>query len=179
MNFDSIRKEVRAEVSPSIKEYPKTRAKYQYEFDKDGRKVLKKTGDYTNVYAMIQEGKDDNTPRSVLQRIQKGDMTAIGDLQAGFMDALVYPKNFMEAQNVRLQMENMFNSLTAEQKATYGQDVNRFVKDMNEKLDVKLKADAEKRRQDLVNQQNGIAAQTPVQTPVQTPDQNSTSGGNQ
>ena len=145
--------------------FPETRNQYAYEYEKDkngmftGRKVLKKTGE-TNFVAMIQEGKDDNTPQSIYARMQRGDMTALGEIENGFLDALAYPKNFMESQNVLLKMQNLYNSLDAKQKAEYDNDINVFVKKLNVGMEERLKQASQKQREELVKNEQQPSAST-------------------
>lgn len=143
-------------------EYPKTRPTYEYDFDaKTGKKYLKRTGE-TNVYAMIQESKDDNTPQKIAARMQRGDMTALGEVVDGFLDTLSYPKTFMESQNVMLKMQNLYDGLDVKQKAEYGNDINVFIKSLNTKMDEKLQANAQAQREKLIQQQQQPATQQPT-----------------
>ena len=148
-----------------VRTFPTTRNTYAYDFDKKtGRKVLVKTGE-TNFYELIQSSKDDNSVRGIVDRMNRGDMTALGQAVEGFIDGLAFPKNFMEMQNVNIQMQNMFAALSPDEKKEYGSDINVFIKSMNEKLDKRLEEAAEKHREQLKQQaqQPAQATQQPTQ----------------
>lgn len=160
---------------PEGRHFPYLRPKYAYEIDKTGRKVLKKAG-ATNFYEQIQEGLHDNDVQTIVKRMEMGDLSALGDQTQGFIDALSLPKNLMEAENTRIQIENLFARLPEEERAKYGQDVYRFIKEVNGKIDERMNKAASEYRAQLLAQEQAQNP-TPSPTPTATSQAEPTTGG--
>lgn len=134
--------------------FPFLRNKYSYTIDKNGRKVLQKNG-ATNFYEQIQEGLHDNDVEMIIKRVSRGDMSALGQVSPveGFIDTLSLPRNLMEAENTRVRIENLFSSLPQEERDKYGQDVYRFIKDVNTKIDERMIKAREEQRAALMQKE--------------------------
>lgn len=158
---------------PEGRHFPRVRNQYSYKIDKDGRKVLIKSGQ-TNFYDQIQECLHDNDVRTIVKRMEMGDMSALGSQVEGFIDTLSLPRNLMEAENTRIEIENAFARLPLEERSKYGQDVHRFIKDVNVKIDERMNKAASEYRAKLLEQEKAQQAAQAQPSAQLTP----TEGGN-
>lgn len=128
--------------------FPQVEPTYAYDFDKtSGRKVLVKTGE-TNVYIPKQEAVQDTLVYNLIDQVQRtGNTELLGHSVDGFIDAIGLPKNLMEAENIRIKAETLFNSLPLDVRKQYGSDYGAFLKDMNHKLTEKQQTAASAARE--------------------------------
>ena len=119
---------------PKIK-YPMTAPTYGWDFDKDtGHKRVIVTGS-TNVFQLTQEALPDTLVYNLIDRINKtGDYSILGENLGGFIDVTAMPSNLLEASIVRAKTEQLFAALPSEERAKYGNDINVFVKEVNDKI---------------------------------------------
>lgn len=99
----------------------------------NGRMVLAKTGE-KNVYQMIQEAIPQTSLTAIINRLMKGDKSAIGDVVANFVDATKVPKNLMEAQNLMIYGERYFETLPTDVRNKYQNDLSAFFADVDRAL---------------------------------------------
>ncbi|QRV61651.1 VP3 [Gokushovirinae sp.] len=99
---------------------------YSPVFDKNGRMELEETGQ-EDLYGYIQSHKDSVDIHVILDRYQRGDVTALNRAQAFYVDATSFPKTYAEALQ-RMQDAHMyFDSLPVETRAKFGHDFNQFL----------------------------------------------------
>lgn len=118
------------------------------------REVYKK-GD-TNVYAQKQEALQDTLIYNLIDRVMRtGDKSLLGENLGGFIDVVGMPKNLMEAENIRLQSEQLFNSLPIEERRRYNNDISEFLLDVNKRLMQKTTKQAAAQRDNVNDSKEG------------------------
>ena len=91
------------------------------------RDRLVKVGD-TNIYAKIQEGKDDCDVYKILDRFTAGDVSALHRKAHGiYADLTIMPDNIHEAAARVDKAMDDFMSLPAEVREAFGNDPEKFV----------------------------------------------------
>lgn len=99
---------------------------YSPVFDKNGRMELEETGQ-EDLYGYIQSHKDSVDINVILERYQKGDVTALNRAQAFYVDATNFPKTYAEALQRMQDAHTYFDSLPVETRAKFGHDFNQFL----------------------------------------------------
>lgn len=100
---------------------------YQEEIDKKtGKLHLVKTGE-TNVYEMIQSNAEDCKIENILKRAAMGDLAALNQREATYVDATTLPKNLMEAQNLALRMKDEFYKMPVEVRKEFDNSPEKYV----------------------------------------------------
>lgn len=112
--------------------FPKNADEYGYS-EVGGRMVLTKTGE-TNRYEQIQQVIPETSLTNIINRLMKGDKSAIGDVVGSFVDATKMPKTLMEAQNIMLFSERYFDSLPVDARNKYQNDLGAFLHDVDKVL---------------------------------------------
>lgn len=106
--------------NPIIEEYEHKKNKY-------GQKTLEKTGE-KNLYQMIQEAYEDTKIENVLARVTAGD-TSMLKPDGIYGDMSIMPRNMVEAQQIMQDLQNTWNKLPLDVRASYNHDVGQFVAD--------------------------------------------------
>lgn len=98
---------------------------YNITLDTKGHKELAATGK-TNAYAMIQTYAEECKIENILQRsiLDPSVLSARAAMYDDFTDA---PKTLYEAQNMMIQMENMWNNLSATERNEYDGELSQFI----------------------------------------------------
>ena len=101
---------------------------YNYEYTKDNRKELVKTGE-TDLYKQIQSHHESTKIENILARVAVGDMS---DFRANgiFADTTGLPTNLIDAQKNIQKVENFWDMQPREIKEKYKNDVNLFMADI-------------------------------------------------
>lgn len=102
---------------------------YQEEINKKGQKILIKTGE-TNVYEMIQADAESCKIENILHQVAMGDLRALQQREATYVDATTMPKNLMEAQNLVIRMKDEFYKMPIEVRKEFGNDPDVYVSKM-------------------------------------------------
>lgn len=106
---------------------------YQEEINKKtGSKELVKTGE-TNIYEMIQQDAEACKIENILKAVAMGDLSALKQREATYVDATTMPKNLMEAQNLVIRMKDEFYKMPVEVRKEFGNDPDRYVSLMGTK----------------------------------------------
>lgn len=98
---------------------------YGIALEENGHKVLKETGK-TNAYALIQTYAEECKIENILQRAVM-DPSVLERKQAMYDDFTDAPKSLFEAQNLMIEMENLWGSLTPEEREEYNGELSQFI----------------------------------------------------
>lgn len=98
---------------------------YGVALEENGHKVLKETGK-TNAYALIQSYAEECKIENILQRAVL-DPSVLERKQAMYDDFTDAPKSLFEAQNLMIEMENLWGSLTPEEREEYNGELSQFI----------------------------------------------------
>lgn len=109
--------------TPEGRRYIKT---YQEVINKDGKKGLEWTGDH-NVYDEIQTYADECKIEKILQRVAMGDLAALQQREATYIDATTMPKSLMEAQNLAIRMKDEFYKMPLEVRREFDNSPDKYV----------------------------------------------------
>ena len=111
-----------AEPTPEGTRYINT---YQEEVKK-GRLQLVKTGQ-TNVYEMIQQDAESCKIENILHAVAMGDLQALQQREATYVDATTMPKNLMEAQNLVIRLKDEFYKMPVEVRKEFNNSPEMYV----------------------------------------------------
>lgn len=93
----------------------------------NGRKVLKKVGE-SDIYARIQEGKDDCDVYKILDRFTNGDLLSLQRRVDGiFADVSAVPTSMVEFGAYAEKARDNFYKLPLEIRDAFGNDIDRFL----------------------------------------------------
>lgn len=101
---------------------------YQEEMKKDGIHLVK-TGE-TNIYERIQQDADECNIERILQRAAMGDLAALNQREATYVDATTLPKNLMEAQNLQIRLQDEFYKMPIEVRREFNNSPEQYVNEM-------------------------------------------------
>lgn len=98
---------------------------YSITIDERGHKELAATGK-TNAYAMIQSFAEECKIENILQRsiLDPSVLNARAAMYDDFTDA---PKSLYEAQNMMIEMEKLWNGLSAAERNQYDGELSQFI----------------------------------------------------
>lgn len=99
---------------------------YSPEFDKKGVMTLKVSGQ-ENLYEFIQSHKDSVDIHKILDRFERGDVTALQKIQGMYGDFSEFPKTYAELLNTVIEGEQTFNSLPLEVREKFGHSFHRWL----------------------------------------------------
>lgn len=99
---------------------------YQEQINKNGSMSLVKTGQ-TNVYEIIQLHKEECKIENILHAVAMGDLNALNQREAAYVDTTTMPHNLMEAQNLMIRMKDEFYKMPIEVRKEFGNDPERYV----------------------------------------------------
>lgn len=103
---------------------------YQERINKDtGEKELVEVGKH-DIYKQIQAGAEDSKIINILKRVSMGDMSALMQKEATYVDATTMPKNLMEAQNLLIRAKNEFEQMPEEVRNLFNNNPEKYVSEM-------------------------------------------------
>ncbi|MBQ4332892.1 MAG: hypothetical protein IJC33_03850 [Clostridia bacterium] len=104
----------------------------------NGVRVLRETGrDPLNEF--VQASLPETLVYNIIARYERGDVAALHRTMGQFIDVVGMPTNLAEAHQAILDIENKFDTLSADVKACFNNNVNEFIDAVaNGKLDEKL-----------------------------------------
>lgn len=105
------------------------KAIYSPEFDKKGVMTLKVSGQ-ENLYEFIQSHKDSVDIHKILERFERGDVSALQKAQGMYGDFSEFPKTYAELLNIVIEGEQTFNSLPLEVREKFGHSFHRWLATM-------------------------------------------------
>lgn len=92
----------------------------------NGVRVLRETGrDPLNEF--VQASLPETLVYNILARYQRGDEMALHKTMGQFMDVVGMPTNLAEAHQAIIDIENKFNTLSADVKACFNNSVDEFI----------------------------------------------------
>lgn len=98
----------------------------------DKRKALVKVGE-TNVYEQIQADLESTKIENILHAAAMGDLNALQQREAVYIDATTLPKNLMESQNIVLKAKQQFEKMPAEVRELFHNSAEEYVSEMGSK----------------------------------------------
>lgn len=105
---------------------------YQEEISKDGHKELVKIGE-KDIYEMIQIDLESTKIENILHAVAMGDLQALQQKEALYVDATTMPKNLMEAQNIVVKAKSEFEKLPLEVRKEFDYSAEKYVSEMGTK----------------------------------------------
>ena len=105
---------------------------YQETLDDLGRLTLEKTGK-SNVYAKIQEEHEATKIESILHSVAMGDLNALKQREATYVDATTMPHSLREAQDLVIRLKDEFYELPLEVRKEFGNSPEQYVSEMGTK----------------------------------------------
>lgn len=98
---------------------------YGVSLEENGHKVLAATGK-TNAYKLIQSYAEECKIENILQR-SIYDPSVLEQKIAMYDDFTDAPKSMYEAQNMMIEMSNIWNALSAEEREKYDNEMSQFI----------------------------------------------------
>lgn len=99
---------------------------YQEEINKKGMLNLVKTGEHC-VYDEIQLDVENCKIENILHQVAMGDLRALQQREATYIDATTMPKNLMEAQNLVIRMKDEFYKMPVEVRKEFDNSPDKYV----------------------------------------------------
>ena len=99
---------------------------YQEEINKEGQINLIETG-YHNVYDEIQLDLESTKIENILHRLAMGDLSALQQRDATYVDATTMPKSLQEAQNLVIRMKDEFFKMPIEVRKAFDNSPEKYV----------------------------------------------------
>lgn len=99
---------------------------YQEVVDKKGRMTLEKTGQ-TSVYELIQQDAESCKIENILKRVAMGDLSALNQREATYVDATTLPHSLMEAQNLTIRLKDEFYKMPLEVRKEFDNSPEQYV----------------------------------------------------
>lgn len=115
----------RPETKPAPSGSP-TEPEYTMTIDKEGHKVLKKTGE-TNTYNLIQESLEATKIENIMRRVTEGDPTALNLMNGQYLDVTDVPNTLAEAQNFVIKASQEFEKLPIDIKRKFDMSPEKYV----------------------------------------------------
>lgn len=81
----------------------------------------------TNLFDFVQASKEETLVYNILDRFAKGDPTALMAKRGQFLDVVGMPSTLAEAQQLMINATEKFNSLPADVRAKFDNDVHKYV----------------------------------------------------
>lgn len=106
------------------------RATYHHSINKDGQTILVR-GEDLDQDKEIQLAAKNRSIRDLYNRFVNGDPTALGVDVASYPDLTAAPSNLFEAQNLLIKANELFGSLSPQDKQRYNNNVNEFLSAVN------------------------------------------------
>ena len=96
-------------------------------YDNDGKRHLEVSGQYS-IYDKIQSFRDSCELSTILERFQKtGDVEILQKRKAVFADVTEMPTTYADVLKLNIASEQLFNSLTAEQRLKFNNNPDEFL----------------------------------------------------
>lgn len=105
---------------------------YQETISKDGHKTLEPIGK-KNIYDMIQSELESTKIENILHAVAMGDLSALQQREAMYIDATEYPKTLMEMQNIIIKAKDEFNNMPLEVRKLFNNSAEQYVGEMGTK----------------------------------------------
>lgn len=102
---------------------------YSETIKKSGKRELEKTGE-TNVYEKIQAHAEECKIENILHAVAMGDLEALNQREATYMDATTMPQNLMEMENLVIKAKDEFYKMPLEVRKEFGNDPDVYVTEM-------------------------------------------------
>lgn len=107
------------------------RGVYGFKKNAEGKEELCKIGE-TNIYNEIQANRQGTEICDILRSLSRGDTSVLGqqsacDVDAAVRDMTKVPKNLIEAFSIAQNAQNTFNSLPAEVRKKYNNNIQNFL----------------------------------------------------
>lgn len=100
---------------------------YQEEINKKtGVLELVKTGEH-DVYEEIQQDAESCKIENILHAVAMGDLNALNQREATYVDATTMPKNLMEAQNLVIRMKDEFYNMPVDVRKEFDNSPEKYV----------------------------------------------------
>lgn len=96
---------------------------------KGGRKTLEKTGQH-NVYEEIQLDAESCKIENILHAVAMGDLNALHQRDASYVDATTMPKSLMEAENLTIKMKDEFYKMPLEVRRLFDNSPDAYISEM-------------------------------------------------
>lgn len=125
----------RTPYAPGDRRYSNTtgngmRATYHHSIDEEGKTILVR-GEDRDQDKEIQLAAKNRSIRDLYDRFVNGDPTALGFDVASYPDLTAAPANLFEAQNLLIKANELFGSLSPQDKQRYNNNVNEFLSAVN------------------------------------------------
>lgn len=101
---------------------------YQENITKKGLELVK-VGQ-TDVFELIQKDADSCNIENILHQVAMGDLNALNQREATYVDATTLPKNLMEAQNLTLRLKDEFMKMPVEVRRLFNNNAEQYVNEM-------------------------------------------------
>lgn len=101
---------------------------YQENITKKGLELVK-TGQ-TDVYELIQKDADSCNIENILHQVAMGDLNALHQREATYVDATTLPHSLMEAQNLTLRLKDEFMKMPVEVRRLFNNSPEQYVNEM-------------------------------------------------
>ena len=105
---------------------------YQEQISKDGTKELVVIGK-KNIHEMIQLDLESTKIENILHAVAMGDLQALQQREAFYVDATTMPKTLMEAQNIVLKATQEFEKMPIEIRKEFDYSAEKYVSLMGTK----------------------------------------------
>ena len=102
---------------------------YQEGLDENGRLVLTKTG-ITNIYEQIQVDAESVKIENILHAVAMGDLSALQQREASYVDATTMPKSLREAQEIIIKAKDEFYKMPLEVRKEFDNSPEQYVSEM-------------------------------------------------
>lgn len=99
---------------------------YQEELNKNGELNLIEKG-YHDVYAEIQLDLESSKIENILHQVAMGDLAALQQRDATYVDATTMPKSLQEAQNLVIRMKDEFYDMPLEVRKLFDNSPDKYV----------------------------------------------------
>ena len=99
---------------------------YQEVIDKKGKKKLEKTGEH-NVYEEIQLDAESCKIENILHQVAMGDLSALQQREATYVDATTMPKTLREAQDLVIRLKNEFYKMPIDVRKEFENSPEMYV----------------------------------------------------
>lgn len=99
---------------------------YQEQINKNGKLRLEKTGQH-DVYAEIQTDAESCKIENILHQVAMGDLRALQQREATYVDATTMPHSLMEQQNLVLKMKDEFYKMPVEVRKEFDNSPETYV----------------------------------------------------
>lgn len=93
---------------------------------KKGKLQLIKTGE-TCIYDLIQQDAESCKIENVLKAVAMGDLNALQQRDATYIDATTMPKNLMEAQNLVIRLKDEFYKMPVDVRKEFDNSPEKYV----------------------------------------------------